>query len=78
AKKEKKPAEKKAPRQRKPKAITSLDQIKCPKCGKGHLLKGRSAYGCSMYASGCDMRLPFDSYAADLTPAQLADLLKKK
>ena len=78
AKKEKKPAAKKAPRQRKPKAITSLDQIKCPKCGKGHLLKGRSAYGCSMYASGCDMRLPFDSYAADLTPAQLADLLKKK
>ena len=72
AKATKKSASKAAPKPRKPKAPTSLDQIKCPKCGKGHLLKGRSAYGCSRYAEGCDMRLPFESYPADLSPAQLA------
>jgi len=63
---------------RKPKAVTDLTQIKCPLCGKGHLLKGRAAYGCSEYASGCSFRLPFDQYSADLTPAQLADKIKGK
>ncbi len=30
----------------------------CPKCHKGHLLRGRSALGCSRYAEGCDYRFP--------------------
>ena len=30
----------------------------CPKCRKGHLLRGRTALGCSRYAEGCDYRLP--------------------
>lgn len=69
--------ETKAPRKRAPR-ITSLEQVVCPKCGKGHILKGRSAYGCSRYAEGCDLRLDFDSYPADLTPAKLASMIKKK
>jgi len=32
----------------------------CPKCGKGQIIKGRSAYGCSEWKSGCDWRKPFD------------------
>ena len=59
-------------------AIKSLDEIKCPLCGQGHILKGRTAYGCSRYAEGCSMRLPFDQYPDSLTPAQLAAKLKKK
>lgn len=59
-------------------SITSLEQIRCPKCGKGHLLRGRTAYGCSRYADGCDMRLSFQQFPADLTPAQLAEKLGKK
>lgn len=70
--KEQKP---KAPR-RKP--VKSLEEIVCPECGKGHLLRGRAAYGCSRYAEGCTLRLPFDRYPAELTPAQLARKIKKK
>ena len=29
-----------------------------PKCHKGHLLRGRTALGCSRYAEGCDYRFP--------------------
>ena len=30
----------------------------CPKCHQGHLLRGRTALGCSRYAEGCDYRSP--------------------
>ena len=30
----------------------------CPKCHEGHLLRGRTALGCSRYAEGCDYRSP--------------------
>ena len=58
-------------------SVTDLSQIVCPQCGKGHLLKGRTAYGCSQYAAGCTFRLPFEQYPDTLTPAQLAARLKK-
>ena len=58
-------------------APTSVEQIPCPKCRKGHLLKGRTAYGCSRYAEGCNFILPFAQYPATLSPAQLADMLNK-
>ncbi len=31
----------------------------CPKCGKGHVIKGRTAYGCSEWRNGCDWRKAF-------------------
>ncbi len=31
----------------------------CPACGKGHIIKGNAAYGCSEWKSGCIFRLPF-------------------
>jgi DNA topoisomerase-3 len=31
----------------------------CPECGKGTLLKGNSAYGCSRWKEGCSFRKPF-------------------
>jgi len=33
----------------------------CPKCKKGTLLKGKSAYGCSAYKNGCDFTFSFKS-----------------
>ena len=33
----------------------------CPKCGKGSLIKGKTAYGCSDWKSGCDFRFAFDT-----------------
>ena len=32
----------------------------CPLCGKGMLLKGNSAYGCSEWKNGCSYRKPFN------------------
>lgn len=32
----------------------------CPKCGKGIILKGRTAFGCSEWKIGCDYRKAFD------------------
>ncbi len=31
----------------------------CPKCKKGQLIKGKTAYGCSRWKSGCDLRYSF-------------------
>lgn len=31
----------------------------CPLCGKGIIIKGKTAYGCSDWKNGCQWRLPF-------------------
>ena len=31
----------------------------CPACGKGHIIKGKTAYGCDRWKEGCTFRLPF-------------------
>lgn len=58
--------------------IRKLEQVMCPVCGKGHLIKGRTAYGCSEYASGCGYRLPFTDCPADATPSAVAKAVKSK
>ena len=68
---EEKPKKARAPR------VKSIEEIPCPVCGKGHLMKGKTAYGCSEYRNGCHTVLPFAEYPADLTPAKLASLVKK-
>ena len=72
--KEKSSAEKKQCRP----AIKSLSQIKCPVCGKGHILKGRNAFGCSDYAAGCRFVLPFTEAPEDTSPAKLNKIIEKK
>ncbi len=32
----------------------------CPLCGKGHVIKGKTAYGCSEWKQGCTFRKPFE------------------
>ncbi|MCA0931899.1 DNA topoisomerase 3 [Lutimonas saemankumensis] len=32
----------------------------CPKCAKGTIVRGKTAYGCSHYKQGCDFVFPFD------------------
>jgi DNA topoisomerase-3 len=32
----------------------------CPVCGQGHIIKGKTAYGCSRWKEGCTWRKPFD------------------
>ena len=44
-------------------AATATPAVKegdaCPKCGKGHVVKGKTAFGCSQWREGCDWRMPF-------------------
>ena len=39
---------------------TTSDLLACPKCQKGTVLKGNTAYGCSKYKEGCDFKVTFD------------------
>ncbi|MDG1475758.1 MAG: DNA topoisomerase 3 [Vicingaceae bacterium] len=32
----------------------------CPKCNKGEIIKGKTAYGCSAYKTGCDFKFLFE------------------
>lgn len=32
----------------------------CPLCGKGTVIRGKTAYGCSEWKSGCTFRKPFE------------------
>ncbi len=36
------------------------DALICPKCKKGKILKGKTAYGCSNYKNGCDFIFSFE------------------
>ena len=47
------------------------DELLCPKCKKGHIIKGKTADGCSDYATGCDFRILFDDIRAKANGAEL-------
>ncbi len=55
----------------------SIITQKCPKCKKGTILKGKTAYGCSEYKNGCDFRLPFLIKNKKISENQFIRLLKK-
>lgn len=40
------------------KADDSIIGKVCPKCGKGTIIKGKTAYGCSNWKNGCTFKLP--------------------
>jgi DNA topoisomerase-3 len=49
----------------------------CPACGGGHVLRGKSAFGCSRFRENCQFRLPTEFEGKKLTDKQVGDLLKK-
>lgn len=55
----------------------SITDQKCPKCQQGQLLKGKSAYGCSAYKTGCDLKIPFKFMDKKISDKQLIRLLTK-
>ncbi|WP_068701873.1 DNA topoisomerase 3 [Paludibacter jiangxiensis] len=71
-KKERAPRKKKEPTEPKPEvakpaattapAATPQPEI-CPLCGKGTIIKGKTAYGCSEWRAGCAYRRPFEEGA---------------
>ena len=70
-------ADKTAPKKKKT-SIKDIAQIPCPICHKGHIIKGKTAYGCSNYSTGCTFRLPFAEASDSLTPTRLYKLIQKK
>ncbi len=69
------------PRKPRTPSVRKFEQIECPLCGQGNLIKGNTAFGCSRYREGCTLRLNFSEYPETLTPAKLKKLLvtnKKK
>ncbi|WP_432670652.1 DNA topoisomerase 3 [Flavobacterium sp. SM2513] len=68
-----------------PKKVVAVEKRKasgisaetCPKCKKGNLLKGKSAFGCSEYKSGCNFKLPFTFADKKISENQYMRLLQK-
>ncbi|WP_100612863.1 type IA DNA topoisomerase [Confluentibacter lentus] len=56
---------------------TGISTETCPKCKRATLLKGKSAYGCSAYKSGCDFVLPFIYAGKKISENQYMRLLQK-
>ncbi|HDZ04930.1 hypothetical protein LCGC14_0299340 [marine sediment metagenome] len=48
------------PKKSKAQVKSTSEDNTCPKCNKGTILKGKTAYGCSEYKAGCDFRFSFD------------------
>lgn len=69
--------EKTKPKKRSPKAAVNIETLICPKCQKGHLIKGNSAYGCSEWKNGCKFILPFEFNGKKLTNNQVSSLVQK-
>jgi DNA topoisomerase-3 len=74
-KQEEKPAKRTAkPRERKPKEPVVL---KCPKCKTGDILKGKTAWGCSLYKKSCDFLIPLEFEGHKFTQKQIETLVLK-
>ena len=53
-------AKPKAPRQKKAAAAGEpVEGTSCPLCGQGHIIRGKTAFGCSRWKEGCTYRVPF-------------------
>ena len=55
-----------------------ISEVKCPACGKGILIKGKSAYGCSDWKNGCRFTIPFSVCPADADLVTLAKVANEK
>lgn len=49
------------PKKQKKPTTSPTEKISCPKCKKGSIIKGKTAYGCADYKLGCDFVFTFDS-----------------
>ena len=55
----------------------SENEHECPKCGKGKLLKGQTAYGCSRWKEDCKFLIPMEYMGKKLSDKQLKRLIEK-
>jgi len=58
-----------------PKAAAKTPENACPKCKKGEIIKGKTAYGCSRYKQGCDFRFSYERLREKANGQQLTKAL---
>jgi len=58
-------------------SAVKTDDLSCPKCGNGKLLKGKNAWGCSEWKAGCKFIIPFTFNKKKLSDKQIATLVTK-
>lgn len=51
--------------------------LKCPKCGQGDVVKGKTAWGCTLYRKSCDFLIPMEIQGKKLTQKQVEALVLK-
>jgi DNA topoisomerase-3 len=56
---------------------TSVGLGTCPACKTGHILRGKSAFGCARFREGCQFRLPIEILGKKLSDPQVKSLLTK-
>ncbi len=61
----------------KPATDDKPQQIPCPVCRLGTMLKGKTAWGCSRFREDCQFRVPLELCGRPLTDAQVAKLLRR-
>ena len=49
----------------------------CPVCRSGHILRGKTAFGCARFREGCQFRLPTELQGKKFSDAQVKILLAK-
>lgn len=54
------------------------NEVTCPLCKKGILLRGKSAFGCCEWKNGCTYRLPFDGKVENMSKDELRSFLKSE
>ena len=67
----------KAKNEKKDPKSSGITSARCPKCKNGTILKGKMAYGCNKYKTGCDFKLPFLFMGKKISENQYTRLLNK-
>jgi DNA topoisomerase-3 len=49
----------------------------CPACKTGHILRGKTAFGCARFREGCQFRLPIEILGKKLSDPQVKSLLAR-
>ncbi len=55
--------------------IVAPPPVLCPKCGKGEMVRGKKAWGCSRYGNGCKFTIPFRFKDVHLSDADMKELV---
>ncbi len=55
----------------------SPKELRCPKCRKELIIKGKTAWGCAGFRNGCMLRIPFVFMGKTLSDSQMEQLVLK-